>query len=69
MNRVTEILDVIREALEKHPEFGQLTPTLMDPEKMETKLSIGIVETVDGKTGLSLTVSVEDLYKDRYKNK
>jgi hypothetical protein len=65
MSKATEILGVIKETLENHPEFGELTQIMYDTEKLDKKPTIGIIETVDGKTGLSLVVSVEDLYEDR----
>jgi hypothetical protein len=67
-SKALEILEVIKEALEKHPEFGELTPIMYDPHKLHKKPCIGLMETVGNKTGLSLMVSVEDLYEDRYKD-
>jgi hypothetical protein len=68
-DRAREIVEVIQEALEKHPEFGEMTPIMYDTYKLQNKPIIGLIETVDGKTGLSIQISVEDLFKDRYKGK
>jgi hypothetical protein len=61
MNKAVEILKVIRESLEKHPELGELTPTLYDPDKLFNKPYIGIMERTDENLKLRFNVSVEDL--------
>lgn len=60
MSKAIEIIKVIREVLEKHPEFGQLTPTLYDPDKLDNKPSIGIMEETDKGLALRFNVCVDD---------
>ena len=70
MSKATEILEVIKEALEKHPEFGQLTPTLYDPDKLDNKPSIGIMEETDKGTALRFYVCVDDrAYGSKFEKK
>jgi hypothetical protein len=60
MSKAIEILKVIREALEKHPEFGELTTTLYDPYKLDNKPSIGILEKTDKGDVLRFNICVDD---------
>jgi hypothetical protein len=58
MTPAEELLKIIKEAVEKHPEIGQLTPTLYDPTKLQNKPGVGIlVETPEGwRKGYTITV-------------
>jgi hypothetical protein len=49
MSEAEKILKIIKEAIDEHPEIGQLTPTLYDPDKLQQKPGVGIlVETPEG---------------------
>ena len=60
MSKAKEILDIIREAIEKHPEFGYTTPTLYDPEKLDFKVSVGLIEKTEEGDRLRFNISVDD---------
>lgn len=60
MSKATEILEVIKEGLNKHPEFGEMTPMLYDTDKLDNKPSIGILEEDDKGCRLRFTITVDD---------
>lgn len=61
MTKAKEILDIIREAIEKHPEFGYTTPTLYDPDKLDYKVSVGILEKTEEGERLRFSICVDDI--------
>ena len=60
MTKAQEILNIIREAIESHPELGTTTATLYDPDKLQNKVSIGIMEEVEGGVRKRFQVTVDD---------
>ena len=61
-NKTVKIAQVIKEALDKHPELGILTPMMYDPETLDPVFGI-LVETDKG-TRLGFNVSIKDLSKN-----
>lgn len=60
MSKATEILAIIRKTIEEHPELGETTPTMYDPDKLDNNVSIGLMEETDKGTRLRFIITVDD---------
>jgi len=65
MDKTQEIAKVIREALEKRQDLGELTPLMLDPNNLQPTLGL-MVETDEG-TRLEYTVNIINLRKENLK--
>ncbi len=66
MNKSEEIVKVIKEALDKHPELGETTPTMLDPFNYQP--TIGLMVNTDEGARLAYTINILDLSKQPTKN-
>ena len=55
MSEIKDIVKIIRESMEKHPEIGELTPNIIDPDNIDGTLGVGII------------VKTEEGYRKRFK--
>jgi hypothetical protein len=59
----TEILKLIRDTLDQHPDIGATTQILYCPDKMQYKVSFGILEKIGEGSYKRFTVTVDDTLK------
>jgi hypothetical protein len=55
-----EIISVIREAIWAKTDLT-ITPIMINPEKLDSSIVIGIMQDVEGQPRLRYTITVEDL--------
>ena len=63
---VTEIANIIQEALRNHPEIGEVTHMMYTPIGLEP--TMGIMVDTDKGTRLAFRVNVQDLSLEKYKD-
>ena len=59
----TDLLSIIRQNLDDNSEIELTSPTMYDPDELDSKVSFAILQSVENGTIMKFKVTVEDLTK------